>query len=119
MTATPNQVNDYVIAMPDEDMADLLGGYVAADPMAMSALRSMLRTSLMSLGKESNREAMLMAATRLCESIRSAALAAYWEAIRDHVEWQKRDAADRRSQSRAFATPGYAPASHADSTGRA
>ncbi len=110
MTATPHQVNDYVIAMPDEDMADLLGGYVAADPMAMNTLRSMMETSLMSLGKEANREAMLMAATRLCEAIRNAAAAAYPETIRDRAEWQERafaedaaaDAADARRDAREF-----------------
>lgn len=114
MTATPHQVNDYVIAMQDEDMADLLGGYVAADPMAMNTLRSMLRTSLTSLGKEANREAMVMAATRFCESIRSAAAAAYPETIRDRAEWQEREAADRRSQLSAFAAPGYASKINAD-----
>lgn len=57
------------ISADSPEIGDFLGGYVSADPEAMSAHMSATRLSRLPMGVESNREAFIQAALRYFKAV--------------------------------------------------
>lgn len=63
--------NDLIVDALGEssEVADLVGGYVLADPQAVTALQNMVRRSAYNMGAEANREAFIQAALQFAQSV--------------------------------------------------